>query len=102
MSSYKESAEGRTGIARFFTFVGWFFRDDSGNPSMMRVFSLLNVCAGIVGAFILISHTNGGHIVNPYEFWIVVYLNASGLLGKGFQKIVEKAMELSKGKLPKV
>lgn len=87
--TYDEASKDLKGFAKLACYIGYFFRNDVGEPSMMRVMSLLNVIAGIVGAFILISHTNGGHIVNPFEFWVVVYLNASGLLGKGFQKIVE-------------
>jgi len=78
---------------KFWEFIGWFFKDDEGYPSMMRVVSFLNALAAIFFGILMFSHTKGGSLINPYEFYLSCYFALLAVLGKHAQKIVERYVD---------
>jgi len=78
---------------KFLEFIGWFFKDDNGHPSMMRVLSLMNEIAGIVFGTMMMIHALNEGTVNPYEFYLSGYFVLLAILGKGSQKLVEKYID---------
>lgn len=73
----------------FKEYIGWFFKDDSGYPSMMRLLSFINGIAGIVFGILMMVHARKTGQVNQYEFYLSAYFSLLAVVGKQAQKIVE-------------
>lgn len=80
----------------FKEYIGWFFKDDRGYPSMMRLLSFINGVTGIVFGSLMMVHASHTGQVNPYEFYLSAYFALLAVLGKQSQKIVERYIDKHK------
>lgn len=91
--SYQEAIKDKKWWQKFFIFVGWFFMDDNGNPSMMRVLSLFNAVVGAIIGLKMMEYMDVTKVFDTDMLWLVIIFVGTGVLGKGIQKLAEKVLD---------
>ena len=91
--NYIEDVKEKKGIAKFFAFIGWFFKDTEGDPSMNRLLCFLFGIASILFGILMFTRSGNTKVIDHYEFWLSLTFAVIAILGKNIQKIVESAVD---------
>ena len=91
--SYAEDVKEKKGIAKFFSYVGWFFKDTNGDPSTNRLLCFLFGLASITFGVLMLTRSANTKVIDHYEFWLALAFAVIAILGKNIQKIVESAVD---------